>query len=79
MAQSQKDASRKGLKETPTGEFLTPRQLARMLGVASYTLMNWRNRSRCGPPFVKVTRMTVRYPLEGVRTWVQAKLDKAAS
>ncbi|MET9252426.1 helix-turn-helix domain-containing protein [Streptomyces sp. NPDC003717] len=56
--------------------FLTPLDLADLLGVPLETVYQWR-RKHTGPRGFRVGRH-LRYDPEDIRTWVQAQMEEAA-
>jgi predicted DNA-binding transcriptional regulator AlpA len=58
-----------------TAEFLTPTQVAALLGVTRWTLNYWRMQ-RQGPDFVMLTRGTIRYPRQALQSYLQRRIHK---
>jgi predicted DNA-binding transcriptional regulator AlpA len=56
-----------------TAELLTTHQVAAILGCTRWTLNYWR-KQRQGPPFVMLTRGTIRYPRASFESWLKARL-----
>jgi DNA-binding transcriptional regulator YiaG len=54
-----------------TQQYLTQDQLSEFLLVPVRTLENWRQR-KFGPPYIKIARR-VRYSVESVEAWLQAR------
>lgn len=48
---------------------LSSKQMARMIGVSTSTLSNWRCEGG-GPPFIRLSPRKVAYPLGAYRKWV---------
>lgn len=55
---------------------LQSREVARLLGVPPSRLARWR-RERRGPPFVRLGPHP-RYPLDGLRRWIELRLVEEA-
>jgi predicted site-specific integrase-resolvase len=51
---------------------LKPREVAAMLGVSPYTLLEWR-RVGFGPPFLRLRGNDLRYEKEALRKWVRSR------
>lgn len=60
-----------------TEEFLTTTQVAALLDVTRWTLNYWRMQ-RQGPPFVMLTRGTIRYPRQGLESYLRRHVHTAA-
>ena len=59
---------------------LTPKQAAMWLSESAKTLRKWRNaKPRKGPPFVQINRRIVRYPLDQLRAWRNARTERGQS
>jgi predicted DNA-binding transcriptional regulator AlpA len=52
-----------------SAEFLTTLELAALLQISRWTLGNWRKTGK-GPPFLKISRGTVRYPWRALVDWL---------
>ena len=52
-----------------SSEFLSPLQVARLLGMSAFNLMVWRNRG-FGPAFLRITRRTIRYRKKDLDAWL---------
>jgi predicted DNA-binding transcriptional regulator AlpA len=52
-------------------EFLSPDQVAEMLGLHPRTLWRWRNEGR-GPNYIPIGRKTY-YSLESVQAWLRSQ------
>lgn len=69
MAQT-KFQRRNEARRKPVGsEFLTPRQVTELLGMSDSGLLLWR-RKGFGPPFLRITRQTIRYPKTEFQAWL---------
>lgn len=58
-------------KPSDTLELLSTNQVAKMLGVAPFTVLNWRSVG-IGPPYIKLgpsTRSPVRYRMADLKEW----------
>jgi excisionase family DNA binding protein len=64
------------MKRTLPERYLTPLDLADLLGVPVETVYQWR-RKRTGPRGFRVGRH-VRYDPEDVQTWVASQIEEAA-
>ena len=47
----------------------TEKELAARLGLTPITLQTWRRLAK-GPPFVKLGRRAIRYPVRRVEAWI---------
>lgn len=76
MSSPKKDDSRpKILAELEDERLLKTHEVAHLLGIKPSTLGYWRHRSRrIGPPFMIIGRHA-RYPLRGLRRWIQERLS----
>lgn len=57
-------------------EFLTPKELADLLGLSPITLAVWRSR-RVGPPYIKLgdgKSAKVLYPADKLEAWLEKRL-----
>ena len=57
--------------------YLTPPEVAVMLGVSTGQLRTWRSQGR-GPAFVKYGPQTVRYAVSAVEAWLEARRTEGA-
>jgi predicted DNA-binding transcriptional regulator AlpA len=57
-----------------SSEFLSPLQVAQLLGMSAWNLLLWRKK-KFGPPFLRITRSTIRYPRWEFEAWL-ASLPK---
>lgn len=55
------------------GLFLTPKQLAKHLGISTKTLDRMRQRGE-GPPYVRIGKHRIAYPLAEIDAWVHAQM-----
>jgi DNA-binding transcriptional regulator YiaG len=69
MAQTKQQRRNEAMRRRESGEFLSPRQLARLLGMSVWALQLWRKK-RFGPPFLRVTHATIRYPKKEFADWL---------
>jgi predicted DNA-binding transcriptional regulator AlpA len=69
MAQTKQQRRNEAMRKRESDEFLSPLQLARLLGMSAWSLLLWRKKG-FGPPFLKVTRNMIRYPKEGLDAWL---------
>jgi hypothetical protein len=69
MAQTKQQRRNEGRERRQSSEFLSPLQVARLLGVSSWCLLLWRKKG-FGPPFLRVTRNIIRYPKQGLDAWL---------
>jgi predicted DNA-binding transcriptional regulator AlpA len=58
----------------PSTEMLTRREVCRFLRVSKDTVMAWHKRG-IGPPFVKLTRQVVRYPVRSFKRYLREHLN----
>lgn len=56
-----------------TDNLLTPKQLAKYLGIATYTLSQYRIQG-CGPKYLKLGRV-IRYRPSDVQEWIDETID----
>lgn len=54
---------------------LTPSEVVALLKVPYSTLEYWR-RIKTGPGYIRLGHRTVRYPLQGVQSWMQTQTTK---
>lgn len=59
-----------------TGEFLTERQVAQMLGFSQRTLANWRKVKK-GPPWVLLADRSVRYSKIALNKWIESRISQS--
>jgi predicted DNA-binding transcriptional regulator AlpA len=71
MAQTKRERCRERNGAQESSEFLSRRQVARLLGVSVWALIKWR-KQHCGPPYVKFGRNTVRYPYRHLEAWLES-------
>jgi predicted DNA-binding transcriptional regulator AlpA len=57
---------------------LTPRQVARQMGVTPGTLEAWRLRGG-GPKFVRVSKRCIRYRRQDVESWIEERIRSSTS
>lgn len=57
-------------------EFLSPLQVAELLGMSAWNLLLWRKKG-FGPPWLMITRSMIRYPRVELEAWL-ASLRPAA-
>lgn len=57
------------MRRQESTEYLSPLQVARLLGMGAWNLLLWRKKG-FGPPFIRVTRRIIRYPREGFEAWL---------
>ncbi len=69
MAQTKKERIRERMGRKQSSEFLSPLQVARLLGVSAWNLLLWRKKG-FGPPFLRVTHNIIRYPKQEFDTWL---------
>ncbi len=55
--------------ELRSAEYLTTRELADLLHVSLWGLMRWRHDGD-GPPFLRLGRHSIRYPVAALNTWL---------
>lgn len=60
------------------GVLLTPRQVAKQLGVTCNTLEAWRIRGG-GPKFVRVSKRCIRYRRQDVESWIEERIRSSTS
>ena len=51
---------------------LKPTEVAALLGVTHWTLKNYRDRGE-GPPHVRLSSQTIRYPSDELEAWIAAR------
>ena len=69
MAQTKQQRRNEAMRRQKSSEFLSPLQVAQLLGMSAWSLLLWR-RKGFGPPFLRITRSTIRYPREGFDVWL---------
>jgi hypothetical protein len=57
---------------TASPKYLSPTQAAELLSVSPRTLEKWRT-SGTGPRYIALTKRTIRYSLDALDTFVQAR------
>lgn len=57
---------------------LTEYEVAKLIGVAARTLQLWRQK-RIGPPYLQISRRTIRYRYDDVMQWVLTKSNTLPS
>ena len=60
----------KAYHELGVNALLTPEEVSVLLGVSKGTLSNWRWRGE-GPPFIRLKRRKVRYPVKSLLSWLE--------
>ena len=56
--------------------FIAPDEAARLLGIKTHTLAEWR-RLKKGPEYVRINDRTVRYNLKKLRAWIDSHIVKS--
>lgn len=56
-------------------EYISPKELARKLGVSTQTLANWRSSGKYSIPFVKLNRKVL-YSVEDVEAWLEQRTNR---
>ena len=74
LAQTKQRRPNEAMRRPQSQEFLSPFQVARLLGMSAWNLILWRKKG-FGPPFVRITRNMIRYPKQGFDVWL-ASLPK---
>ena len=69
MAQTKQQRKNEAMRRQQSSEFLSPLQVARLLGMSAWNLLLWRKKG-FGPPFLRVTRQIIRYPKQGLDAWL---------
>lgn len=76
--ENQKKASQSqyGFKGHPSWNipFLSPKQLADQLCISEKTLERMR-KDGSGPPYIRTGSKRIRYPIQGLDAWVEARLQ----
>jgi len=62
----------------PVDACLTPVETAAKLGISTRTLENWR-RTGNGPPFLRLSKVCVRYPAPGLQQYMKARTFTSTS
>jgi hypothetical protein len=75
VAQTKQQRRNEAMRKQESSEFLSPVQVARLLGVSGWSLLLWRKRG-FGPQFIRVTRNIIRYPKPQFDRWL-ASLHRA--
>lgn len=60
-----------------SAELLTVPEVAGVLRVSKWTLLDWRKEGK-GPPWVRVARLTIRYPRRGLIGFLREHLHGGA-
>ena len=68
----------KEAKEPKGDLLLTPKQVARQLGVTRTTLESWRLRGG-GPKFVRVSKRCIRYRRQDLQVWIEERIRTSTS
>ena len=71
MAQTKQQRRNEAMRKHQSSEFLSPLQVARLLGISIWSLLLWRKKG-FGPPVLRVSRNIIRYPREGFEAWLAA-------
>lgn len=58
-----------GMKYQQSRKFYSPHQVAGLLGMSAWNLLLWRKKG-VGPPFLRITRGTIRYPKPEFAAWL---------
>jgi hypothetical protein len=69
MAQTKQQQRQEARRRQPSGEFFSPVQLARLLGLSAWTLTFWRKKG-LGPPWWKLSSHTIRYGKQAFDVWL---------
>lgn len=69
IAQTKQQRRNQAMRKQQSSELLSPLQVARFLAMSTWALLLWRKK-RFGPPFLKVTRKTIRYPRPELEEWL---------
>jgi predicted DNA-binding transcriptional regulator AlpA len=68
-AQTKQQRRNEAMRRQQSSEFLSPLQVARLLGMGAWNLLLWRKKG-FGPPFIRVTRHIIRYPKQEFDAWL---------
>ncbi len=63
----------KDLQTAGRAQMLTTYEVARVLRLSPYTLMDWRKRG-VGPSYVRLSHRAIRYPKSGFAQWIYEHL-----
>jgi len=74
VAQIKQQRRNEAMRSQKSSEFLSPLQVAQLLGLSAWSLLLWRKK-QLGPPFLRITRRTIRYPRRELEAWL-ASLPK---
>jgi predicted DNA-binding transcriptional regulator AlpA len=69
MAETSQQRRNRSMRRQESSEFLSPLQVARLLGMGSWNLLLWRKKG-FGPPFIRVTRQIIRYRRQELDAWL---------
>jgi hypothetical protein len=69
-AMTREHATKKRVTTPPVGEILTPAQVAKLIGISSGALRQWRYQGK-GPPYLAFSSRCVRYSLPALLEWLQ--------
>ena len=68
-AQTKQQRRNEAMRRQQSSEFLSPLQVARLLGMGAWNLLLWRKKG-FGPPFMRVTHHIIRYPRREFEAWL---------
>lgn len=71
VAQSKRECVKEQMGKKASHEFLSPVQVGRLLGISRWSLLLWRKKG-FGPPFLRITRGTIRYPRLALIAWLNS-------
>jgi len=63
------------IRDDDPDRLLTTDEVAKLLGVASATVYDWRRRTGGGPPVTYLTPRLPRYRVGDVLAWLEARRD----
>lgn len=69
VAQTKSQRRNEAMRRQRSTEFLSPLQVAELLGMSAWNLLLWRKKG-FGPPFFKITRNMIRYPRVEFEAWL---------